>query len=63
MNEWISVNDRLPDSKPEKRVNYLCFDGYAMFVTEYREYKNGADFDQYFGIPTHWMPLPEPPDA
>lgn len=59
--EWISVNDRLPDSNPAKRVAYLCSNGYEMFVTEWRGYKNAPAFDQFFGEVKHWMPLPDPP--
>ena len=59
--EWISVDDRLPESGKEGVLIALrwgevdigwCEDGRwsSEFVNEYEE-----------GEVTHWMPLPEPP--
>ena len=59
--EWISVDDRLPESGKESILIALrwgevdigwCEDGRwsSEFVNEYEE-----------GEVTHWMPLPEPP--
>ena len=59
--EWISVDDRLPESGKESVLIALrwgevdigwCEDGRwrSEFVNEYEE-----------GEVTHWMPLPEPP--
>ena len=54
--EWISVDDRLPD--PPDRAICLDEDGNMMLGT-YTEW--GWVFPCYFAHPTHWMPLPEPP--
>ena len=59
--EWISVNDRLPESGKEGVLIALrwgevdigwCEDGRwdSEFVNEYED-----------GEVTHWMPLPQPP--
>ena len=54
--EWISVDDRLPD-KPMKCLVYTkrgeC-GGYEI------TYYNQGFYLQYSNV-THWMPLPEPP--
>ena len=54
--EWISVDDRLPD--PPDRAICLDEDGNMMLGT-YTEW--GWIFPCYFAEPTHWMPLPQPP--
>lgn len=59
--KWNSVKDKLPDN-PNKRKKYLCTNGYEMFVTEYRDYAQGPDFDSTYGDVTHWMELPTFPD-
>ena len=53
--EWISVDDRLPD--PPDRAICLDEDGNMMLGT-YTEW--GWVFPCYFAHPTHWMPLPMP---
>ena len=54
--EWISVNDRLPEPKEET----ICIDTDGnMMIGTYTEW--GWMFPCYFKSPTHWMPLPEPP--
>ena len=54
--EWVSVDDRLPD-KPMKCLVYTkrgdC-GGYEI------TYYNQGFYLQYSNV-THWMPLPEPP--
>ena len=54
--EWVSVDDRLPD-KPMKCLVYTkrgdCC-GYDIL------YYNQGFYSQYDNV-THWMPLPEPP--
>ena len=56
--EWVSVEDRLPD-KPMKCLVYTkrgdCC-GYDIL------YYNQGFYSQYDNV-THWMPLPEPPEV
>ena len=67
-NEWVSVKDRLP----ETRSWVLCYlrgipYGGKIQVCRFRDADNYVDhpyFDHYRnGFPpvSHWMPLPEPP--
>ena len=71
--EWISVDERLPDNKEDDWVlaQVVEDNGYMHIprVMEYRESKNDW-FDDTCGwlsnhnglfTVTHWMPLPEPP--
>ena len=61
-NEWISVQDRLPEINTYVLIVYA---GYSMFVA-YRDNSEGDlcfrgdDGNPLYNI-THWMPLPEPP--
>jgi len=63
--EWISVNDKLPD----KEVYVLVYSkekGYAiMYYTGYfwESWDSDSDSIQILHDITHWMPLPEPPEA
>ena len=72
MNEWISVNDRLPKSK-QMVLCYTPCDGF-MFVGYYQEIEPNPYWKSYWNIitamrstkkitkkVTHWMPLPEAP--
>ena len=62
MNEWISVNDRLPDVGERCITVEVYNDGYQGAAMEAVRYQ-GKKFNR-FGMecsPTHWMPLPEPP--
>ena len=51
--EWISVEDRLPE--PKEKAICLSRDG-EMMIGIYTEW--GRMFPCYFEEPTHWMPLP-----
>lgn len=60
--EWISVDERLP----EKNGYYLVYTKYGYIEVE--RYKTWDDDDldggywwEFEGLVTHWMPLPEPP--
>ena len=61
--EWISVNDRLPEEKVNCIVHYkhaYCDndDFWAIGMCFY----DGNKFQLYWSYKvTHWMPLPEPP--
>ena len=54
--EWISVDDRLP----EEGEKAICIDADGdMMIGKYTEW--GWMFPCYFEELTHWMPIPEPP--
>lgn len=58
MSEWISVTERLPD---EHKAEYLCLfnDGHQQVSEWLHDDIQGWAF--WYGDPTHWMPLPLPP--
>ena len=58
--EWISVKDRLPVYKEEDQSVLVL--SWIDNECQIHEFENG-DFWDELGIisPTHWMPLPEPP--
>lgn len=53
--EWISVEDRLPDSDGK----YLVYTGKGLIHTMYYYATNAFGFEHW--DVTHWMPLPEAP--
>ena len=74
MNEWISVNDRLPETDNDYLVLTESKDIFKAYFNEYSKefgsYSDIYDTDtlgyvdsewlKYEEI-THWMPLPQPP--
>lgn len=64
--QWISVTERLPESKPEDleypTVIACCEDGEVMTACYYestKEWGIGENYDRKIN-PVAWMPLPEP---
>jgi len=57
--KWISVEDRLP----EEGVEVLLTDGLRMDVDHYYHGKNDCWANCPYITPTHWMPLPGPPET
>ena len=61
---WISVKDRLP----EDAGIYIIVDHYGNVMSRHFCKRAGkfagywhSNGSAYYGNPTHWMPLPEPP--
>lgn len=61
--EWISVEDRLPEKFADVLCLYRSRDYRGnIIVIDYMETDDGYFSEQFkHGVPTHWMPLPEPP--
>ena len=63
MNEWISIEDRLP----EEKLDVILFG--IKCPTSFIGYLDGEDFvcdnaNEFVPVSyiSHWMPLPEPPE-
>jgi len=64
--KWIPVTERLPEDLT--RVIVFCEDGVSYGLCEHliaddEEVVEWHDFLHYPITPTHWMPLPEPPES
>jgi hypothetical protein len=62
LSQWVPVGERLP----QEGVDVLVMTHYGMHVADLDEYGtwNASHGDSWqFPLPTHWMPLPEPPEV
>lgn len=63
---WISVKDRLPDPLTDVIVYYAGggeVSKQGRIAIAYLTFTAGWLFEAPYGPVTHWMPLPEPPQA
>ena len=60
MQEWVSVNDRLPEESGEYLAYCGEYDGIC--VLYYEVSKTKSKWRTKWKEVTHWMPLPEPPN-
>ena len=56
--EWISVDDRLPE---KDEIVIICTDKNFIYAGELIGDTWFLDNDSWTATVTHWMPLPEPP--
>lgn len=68
--QWISVEERLPESKNEvlvfeksNNVSFSFFDGKAWFINEYERNYGYIQRKLPDGLVTYWMPLPPAPEG
>ena len=72
MSEWISVKDRLPESKDDsvlaffgeqRSIDMVHIQDYFDDITDGLDENGNQRYTKWYihqGV-THWMPLPEPP--
>lgn len=64
---WISVEERLPEDEKDVAVIVKLRKGNWMYLTAFRMPYGGWWINRGSGLDyaevTHWMPLPEPPEA
>ena len=58
MSDWISVKDRLPNDNERVLVHVV---GKPFNIDADRFFN--SRWVRWNGVVTHWMPLPEPPEA
>jgi hypothetical protein len=63
---WIPVSERLPENGDESILIFGIYDNapsvwFCRYVFGFIPYDDLTDMD-YFNV-THWMPLPQPPEA
>ena len=68
MSEWISVEDRLPEEGIQVLIyTWRKFRGYVEIVSPrramYSRDGHWTAISSWDFEPTHWMPLPTPPEA
>ena len=56
--EWVSVDDRLPD---DDEVVIICTDKNFVYAGELIGDTWFLDNDSWTATVTHWMPIPQPP--
>ena len=57
-NEWVSVEDRLPEKRKDVLVHY----GNGRIGIDWIDSTQCFVFDELYGRVTHWLPIPELPD-
>ena len=66
---WIPVTKKLPEMYEYVLVYYPNSQAYSkitvdwMMTNEKFTLDDSTDTDVFFGAPTHWMPIPEPPEV
>jgi hypothetical protein len=64
--QWISVNDRLPETTDGESEKIIVCDNEDSIITGVKYYSEDKVFaDEFWGVWsigefTHWMPLPQP---